>query len=220
MATALDQPAYNQTPQRPQTQAYPVNGATPPPFDINAIMAMIAQMQQAQGQTRLQGQRERIAAQNPLGAVAQANSRMPGLTPQAQWDGMFQGHDARVASESRALGQPGYLGTSQDHISNLPEQAAVPPPTMSPGDAAAQASRQLPYAAELRGMQPQNPFIGQAPPHAQYAGPGNAPNFTNPPRAEFVAPPYTPPPNLFGPSLVRPTSPRPGFSFGAGVGPR
>lgn len=180
---------YNQTQSTPHT-------APPPPFDMAAMLAAFAQMAQQQGQMRLQSQREAIGSGDVIG---EQNKRRA-LIGSAWNEGFFKSRDDRLASEERAFGadRGGALARNMDRMNYTP-------PTGAFGDAAVQASLQHPYAAELRAMPAQNPFIGMAPPRAQYAGPGMSQNYTNPPRATQV-----------------PLSKRKGssFSFGASAYPR
>lgn len=83
----------------------------PPPFDINALLAAFAHMQQQQGQTQLQGQREFLQSQQPqhLGIGGGAIDPQTGREAGNAFDnGFFKTPQQRQqVIDQRSVGMPG-----------------------------------------------------------------------------------------------------------------
>jgi hypothetical protein len=102
-ATSPQYGAYNQTQSRPQPQG----------FDMAAMLAAFAQMQQAQQAGALAQQQNYFTNTDPLGATARSNSRPMGLTSGSEWSGMFGDNAASAMSPEARMASQGNSATNQ-----------------------------------------------------------------------------------------------------------
>lgn len=84
-----------------------------PGFDMNAMLAAFAQMQQQQQAGQLQSQQNYFDNTNPLGRVGMSNARPAGLTPGSEWSAMFGDNAASAMTPEARMASQGRSATNQ-----------------------------------------------------------------------------------------------------------